>query len=521
MKNLLKDKKNILILLITIGVQICLLFSLAAKKEGYFIDEVLSFSLANREGTGYFEPPVHVWTDPTWYLQNMTAQEGHLFDFNIPYNNQVQDVSLPLFYALLHGVCSLFPGQLSHWMGIGLNTFFYIGCIVLMYFLGTSLLKNKKAGLLIAFLFGITYGALNCALFLRMYMQATFMLLLHVFVYVHYLESEKVPKIGYALFVVSAVLGSLTQYYFLIGAVCLGVWHVISLLHKKQYFNIIKYLIAAVVSGVLALSIFPAMLRHILKSGRGTASFDSLANGENLLDPYKETFRILNDQMFGGFLLLLIAVLLIGHLYFVFRKKDPVLLEGRSWIPVAVAAIGYFVVVTKVAPYQTDRYIMPVYPLAYLLIVCGTYKFIEKLVRSDKALLICLVLFGTISISQLINMPFHYLYVGYNQQNVAEEYTDDYCVVISDNHGYWYYDLQALTQYKSFFWLMDTENESLIENITEKVFPEGEFVLYGRNTWSEQEIVDYIHKNFGDNWICDKQAACSHERFVIYHCYQK
>lgn len=518
MKRFVKENKNLLLLFWVIIFQILIVFTFFSKKEGYFIDEVLSFSLSNREGTGYYDPPVHMWLNKEWYLQNMTAQEGSTFDFRIAYHNQEQDVSPPLYYMMLHGVCSLFPGKLSPWMGLGLNLFFYVGSIILLYFLGKKIFHNEKVGLLIAFLFGITYGAVNMVMFLRMYMMATFMLLFHVSVYIHYFEKEHIPVKGYLLFIVSAVLGSLTQYYFLVGAVFLGVWYSLKFLYEKRYVELVKYYFSAGASAIIAIQLFPAMIRHILRSGRGAASFESLSSGDNYVLQFKEMFRILNYEMFGKTLLVLAGALVVGIFVLILKKKDLPSWEKRYRIPIAVACVGYFMVVTKVAPYQTDRYIMPVFPLAYFLVVGAFYAILRCFFKERRSLLVCVLIFGGLAVAQLVTQPFDYLYEGYQKRNVAEEYTNEYCMVISDDTGYWHYDLQALTQYQSFYWLKDIENQELVENIAEKIEPENSFVLYSRNTWDQEEIYEYINENFGGDWIFELQENCNNARFLIYHC---
>lgn len=518
MKKIIKDNRTILILAFIILMQVLLVVSYASKKEGYFIDEVLSYSLSNRPESGFFQPPVHVWTDKEWYLKNVAAQKETSFHYDIAYHNAAEDVTPPLFYMLLHSVCSLYPGHLSHWMGIAVNLFFYIGSIVLLYLLGKEVFHDKKFGLMIAFLFGITYGAINSAIFLRMYMMATFMLLLHLFVYIHYFEKEKIPVQGYILFIISAILGSLTQYYFLVGAAFLGVWYVIKFLFKKRYTELVKYMLSVGVSAVTAIIIFPAMLRHILKSGRGTEAIENFLDGREYVAHLRGMFRILSDELFGGFLPVLVLVLLLGVAVLVWRKKDTVLFEKQYLGPILLTCAGYFVVVTKVAPYQVDRYMMPIFPLIYFLIVGAAYALISHFADKRKAVIFCLLFFTALSVKQLSEYSFHYLYEGYQKNNVAQDHTDEYCIVISDDHGYWYYDLQALSQYRGFYWLKDTDHIELMDNIVEKIDPEGEFVLYGKNTWSQEEITEYISKYFGTGWNCEKLEEYNNERFMIYHC---
>lgn len=514
----MSKKKTVLILGICILLQIALVVSFAAEKEGYFIDEVLSFSLSNRPETGFFEPSPNTWLDKEWYLTNVAVQEDTKFDYVNVYYNQKQDVAPPLFYVLLHSVCSMFPRQLSHWMGIGVNLIFYIGCMILLFCLGTQILKDKKAGILLSFLFGITYGAINSAIFIRMYMQATFFLLAHMYVYLRYFETEEVSKQGYVWLGITAVLGSLTQYYFFIAAVFLGCWYTVKFLYEKRKNELIRYYLTIVLSAVCAVAIFPPMIWHVLKSGRGVEAFENFANANGYFANLKEMFQIINAQLFGG-LLPILAVLLLGVAIWGHKlQKREYTIEKKYWIPIAITCVGYFMTVTKVAPYQTDRYLMPIYPLVYTLVAGGAYLVLRECTTKKKALLLCLLVFGALSIKQVSTTPFYYLFEDFNSKNVAEEYTDEKCVIISENHGYWYYDLQALTQYEAFYWLKDYEDESCLEGLRDRLAFSENFVLYVTNTWSIFDVQNFLEENFEENWKLELQESCDSERYWIYHC---
>ncbi len=84
------------------------------RKEGYYIDELRPYGLAN----SYYMPflqeqedyPDH-WHGEGFYKNYLTAGEGETFSFASVYDNQVHDVHPPLYYFLLHFVCSLFEGD--------------------------------------------------------------------------------------------------------------------------------------------------------------------------------------------------------------------------------------------------------------------------------------------------------------------------------------------------------------------------------------------------------------------------
>ena len=128
------------------------------------------------------------------------------------------------------------------------------------------------------------------------------------------------------------------------------------------------------------------------------------------------------------------------------------------------------------------------------------------------------MVFGALSISQLSDAKFHYLYEGYNERNVAQEHKDENCVVLSDDHGYWYYDIQAFVQYNSFYWLRETEDTTCIEQMKERIVPAGEFVMYVRNTWTPEDLESFWKQNFGSEWSYELVESCSTERYFVYHC---
>lgn len=67
------------------------------------------------------------WLDGSDFREFLTVEAGEHFAYQSVYDNNTYDAHPPLFYFLLHTVCSLFPGVYSPWLGIVMN-------IVLMVF---------------------------------------------------------------------------------------------------------------------------------------------------------------------------------------------------------------------------------------------------------------------------------------------------------------------------------------------------------------------------------------------------
>ena len=61
-------------------------------------------------------------------------------------------------------------------------------------------------------------------------------------------------------------------------------------------------------------------------------------------------------------------------------------------LPVVFMSAGYFLLVTKIAPEITDRYMMPLFPVVLLLAICFFYMLFGKLAfRREASLAVCAV----------------------------------------------------------------------------------------------------------------------------------
>ncbi|MBR5566471.1 MAG: glycosyltransferase family 39 protein, partial [Roseburia sp.] len=214
MKILDKKKRTILILVLICSVQLIVSLLYAEQKSFLYPDELFSYVSANRVDGVSTDFPANEWVDENWYLDYLTVQSEHRFEYSIPWNNQATDVHPPLYYLFVHTTCSLIPEQFSFVAGIGFNIFFFLGSTIGLYFVGKELFKDSNFGLLLAFIFAFSYAGLNTMVFIRMYMLMTFILIWHVYVYLKYFEQDVESMKGYAGLAITLILGVLTQYYF-------------------------------------------------------------------------------------------------------------------------------------------------------------------------------------------------------------------------------------------------------------------------------------------------------------------
>ena len=126
-----KSKSKIPYLLLILIIVLQLLwtgYSFLYRKDGRHSDEIWSYGLAN----SYYQPfvyqraGVHIddcqmediinteqWITGETFRNYITVQPDQRFAYGSVYSNQTLDHHPPLYYALLHTVCSFFPNQFS------------------------------------------------------------------------------------------------------------------------------------------------------------------------------------------------------------------------------------------------------------------------------------------------------------------------------------------------------------------------------------------------------------------------
>ena len=492
-------KKNIGIALILICCLQLLVSLYWCDKKGYlFFDEVFSYAAANNEESIFYEFKENQWMDKSWFDEYMGVSSEHRFEYSIPYRNQIRDVHPPLFYFFLHTACSMVPGEFSFMAGMGFNIIFFIGCTIGLYFLGKELFGNYASGLLVGFLYAISFAGLNTVVFIRMYMLMTFFTVWHVLVYLKCFEKEQVTIKGYALLCLTLVGGVLSHYYFLFIAFCIAAWYTLKFFGKKNYIVLIKYLSTIMISAMITLMVWPTMLTHLFGAGRGKEAQSNLLNLTGYMGDLKTLFNVLNNDLFTKMLPLIILGILV--LILVFRRKNiPVLSRKHSMkiLMVLFVSVGYFLLVAKIAPYKVDRYVMPIYPLVYLIVIGVVFELVSKFVNKKIAVLICILGFGGLSVIHMVYSGIPYTYAknsdNIERQAIVEKYHDNYAIYISDNgECHHFASAQILKNYKAFYHVHDLNAvDQTKENM--EILQEGEkVVVYVSKSRNMDEVNTFL-----------------------------
>ncbi len=415
-------------------------------KEGYHMDELLSFELANAEFNPWIVPTqpqgrlakfvereirgenfsetlsnladtvkdvvvnrgnskllsyrADVYEEPVWidrqtFVDYITVDEKDDFHYLSVYFNVKDDNHPPLHFMVLHTVSSIFKGKITPLMGCGINLVCVLGVMVLLMRMGRDIMgilgyekAGRPAGLAAALLYGLSGGALATVLLIRMYAMLAFWCAALLAVHLRKLYGGSFQRRN-GLLILVTVLGFWTQYFFLFY--CLILAAVSSLLlwrrgRKKELWLYARARMTAAAVGVIG---FPCSIQDVFSSGRGVEALENLGAGLSGYGTRLAAFaKILLERMgFGGSLAFLTALSGILILWGTGRYSGKFPGKGREsaslWMLLLAPTAGYFLLAARMAPYLVDRYLMPLFPLTILAAAAALFC-LAMTVISDK-----------------------------------------------------------------------------------------------------------------------------------------
>lgn len=458
------SKSRIISLFIKILViQLLLIVVMGTKKTSFFVDEIWTFNLANSyyfpallEAKGYFDR----WLPGEFWQQLLVVAPEHRFAFGSVWYNQSMDVHPPLFYSVVHTVCSFFPNEFNKWFVIVPNLVFFVATQIVLLASSIKLFGNSYMALMPCLFYGFTLGSVNSVLYLRMYMLLTLWCMAALYLHFCLLDSvQKEQAIGkkcYVYLFLTYLLGFLTHYYFLVYAFFLSAVFGIYVTQKKACTDFRPYLFTTVGGFALSVACFPAMLKHIF--GKGDSGYRGAEALENL---YKSSFgtRLSEFSAFvcqdlgGDILLLALLLLAIGavvklvqlvadinvaryeegyRLNISFKRPKAsyeLNFDGQVFFAlyIFITTLLCFMVIVKVTSINDNRYILMLYPT---IVLSGLYfisSYLDYLTGKKIVKLVAVVLLSFLSLLLAMrqdNIKFQDNNIEPAIKTVAEKYAE-------------------------------------------------------------------------------------------------
>lgn len=549
-KKILPELLAVILCLLLMGVGI-------SRKEGYHMDELLSFELAdarynpwivptqpvgrlakyvneeiqgdslgetvanlkdtvtdvlrNRGNSKLLSYKADVYEEPVWitdrqFQDYVTVDGSDAFDYLSVYFNVKDDNHPPVHFMLLHTMSSVFQRTLSPWLGCTINLVCLGITLWLLLRLGKQLAdifdlegKGRQLGILAVLLYGMSTGALASVLLIRMYCLLSCLCVALFSVHVKKWKNREFDKKNKGLIALT-VLGFLTQYFFLFYCILLAAVTAVILLYHRRKKEFLCYVRSMVIAAVIGLGLFPFAISDVFSSGRGTEALENLASGLSGYGQRLLSFgQILADRTVGGPLFLggcaVGVILLLGQLIRTIRAGK-LELTAMSVIPV----VGYFLLASRMSPYLVDRYIMPLFPfaallLALLLCIVGK-KLAETAGWRETIVGNCLLLLVlVIQMFRLVAYDGEYLYAGYGEQEaLAEEYAYLPCICVYTGVGY-YENLPEFMHYTQTLLVKEEELENRTD--TESVKALEQVIVLVKPGVEKEETMAVLREEYG------------------------
>ena len=425
------------------------------NKENYHVDEMYSYGLSNHqrgivirfeEGKKYTSPE-----EP--YMKYLTVDKDHRFDYKNVWENQAQDVHPPLYYAILHTICSVFAGKFSKWYAGSINIVFGLLTLFALRRLIRSITGNNESIctlLSIAFIF--SSGVQSSISFLRMYILAMFLVTLLTYLFVDEVGRWNFDLRFYRRLFFIAVTGAMTHYYCIIYTVFLCIAYCLLLIRMKKWLPVGKFIVTGALAGGTAIMLYPSMIEQMFYGDRGTQAIDNLKQS-----PYdywtriRQYFDIFDKEVFGnsaGYILVGLVFVLIMQCIaateqnrsrsisssllaaFGADRDAAAIAATRYWLILTTAAL-YFLFVAKAAPYIIDRYLVPVYAVSFAGLTCLSITILQNVYKTRTMFLVIAVMLSVIVVGEWKNSAWTYLYKpSVKLLEEAKNYKDVDCLYV-------------------------------------------------------------------------------------------
>ena len=386
MKNTKTKRMLAVAALLAMGLALMLYY--AAHKQGYHVDELYTYELANYPGGFYALEDGYMdsWHDGSFYSAVLTP--GRPFDYTIPWNNQKIDVHPPLYYCLIYTAESLFPQLGLPWVGLLPNFVCILAGAAVLYCTAKRLIGRFWPAWTAAACWLLCVGVQGMAVFTRMYslmmLEGIVLLYCHVVLWQALQAGQKPPRAVWPGLFAVTMAGALTQYFFLVFCffVCglFGIW----LLAARRFKTAGGYVIAEFAALAAAYAAFPTMKAHIFSGSRGKEAFASVFDLSALAEWGRSIGTVVQllAAQFGG--LWLWAVVVAAAAVVLWRRGCRLRGNGLFAAGLLLASAGYVALIDKAAPFEADRY----YVVIYAAVVLAVAVVLARLAPQHEALLL-------------------------------------------------------------------------------------------------------------------------------------
>lgn len=246
--------------------------------------------LQNRGSSKLLTYTADVYEEPVWitseqFSDYITVKSGDAFNYLSVYFNVKDDNHPPLHFMVLHTVSSLFQGRISPWMGCVINMVAVVWVMILLYRIclltapALGMEKDgRRLGVMTALFYGLSTGALATVLLIRMYGMLTLWCVLYFNLILKKWQGASFDQKNGKLILVT-MLGFWTQYFFLFYCLLLAAVVSVCLGKAGRRRELICFVGSMAIAAVVGVLVYPFAVSDVFSSGRGVEALGNLSRG--------------------------------------------------------------------------------------------------------------------------------------------------------------------------------------------------------------------------------------------------
>ncbi len=475
-----------------------------AQKQVIHPDEMFSYGHANSSQGTYLSKDMdpyfvklsqifyNKWIDGRYLFEYLTVQEDETFNYGMVWDNLANGVHPPLYYVLLHTVCSFFPNQFSFWFSGGLNIFLWCLLLIAYLKLAKEFFPTNVWAMLPVLLYAFSAAGFSTVLFLRLYVLQTLFAVCLVYEHVKLLKKNDANLTSLLLIFLYAAGGNLTQYSSLVFAFVMAGITCFCLLMRKNYSLLFKYALVMLGSALFLFVVFPPAFDVIIFSPRAQQSVGvfnhTLKDGVvSFLVFFDNRFAVSYKAIVLGLLefklpFSILLLLMIFYLVVAAYQNLSSTIEIR-WLVTLFGIMFFFLVLMmpNMANFHL-RYFMFLVPMAAILLVRFIYAWGKCVHLSEKWMLWgcwLILIWGLIWHNIFLTNP----RTLFNYPNTAQ--TEEFMREIKNKNVVMVEGLSWMAFFASTYYLKDAKQVYYVfETIPEQALDKADFLLYMKRGWS-------------------------------------
>lgn len=424
-KKLSVKPEHILLAVIILAQFIVTFWMFSTYKELHFTDEYYSYGISNSFERPFLHSYVPFLDDDNSYetkFQWLTGDEFKYylrtkpetaFRYDSVWHNSAKDTMPPLYYTILHTLCSFNAGHFSWYDAFAINLVCLVITQIFVYLLAAEVTRSKRAALLTTAFWEVTLGGISCFTFLRMYAMLVMFCMIFAWLTVRVHTAEKLRWSDAVWVCVVTFLGAMTHHNFLVFAFFCALFSCLFLLCRRAFRKLFTYGFSVVGGVLLSVAVFPATIRQMGYQVDWTVPPDLWANAPLFQAVIKLGLTgttMLKRDLYASVIAVLASVILLSiPVLFLFRDKPLVkrllaflkALPKRIWqhlsdpqkmhpgaMILLLTTYGYFLVIAGMTSFwdlQVDgiRYFYMLLPILVML----TVGFAALLLRRRKPMI--------------------------------------------------------------------------------------------------------------------------------------